>query len=192
MKKRQYQIVIGTVLGDAYVQKTGSANARIRFEHSEKQYAYILWKYEQLKNYMQDSPKKIVRHNQIFQKTYTYYRCQSHSSPELGKVREIFYTNGRKTIPDEIDHFLDNPLTLAVWYMDDGYYYHRDKIASLYIHNDDKWPLVLEALHQQFGLTPLLKEKKKGKNLQFSAADTRKLITIIQPYIIPSMEYKIN
>ena len=56
--KRQYEIILGTIMGDGYIQMTGKKNARLRFEHSEKQKDYINWKWQELKNWMQDKPKK--------------------------------------------------------------------------------------------------------------------------------------
>jgi hypothetical protein len=59
VSKKQREILIGTILGDGYLQKTGKRNARLKLEHSEKQKDYIFWKYEELKNLMQDRPKRI-------------------------------------------------------------------------------------------------------------------------------------
>jgi Ni,Fe-hydrogenase I cytochrome b subunit len=75
--KRQKEILIGTILGDGYLQKTGKRNARLKLEHSERQRDYLWWKYEQLRNLMQDKPKRIERYNPIWKRTYVYYRCQS-------------------------------------------------------------------------------------------------------------------
>lgn len=192
MTKHQKQIIIGSVLGDAYIQKTGAQNARIRFEHSDKQKEYIFWKYEKLKKYMQDKPKLIKRFNPVYKKEYLYYRCQSHSSPIFGELRKKFYKENKKIIPIDIGAVLDNPLTLAVWFMDDGYYYHRDKIAYIYLPNiDDKSLLLLiKAFQKNFNILPFLKAKKRGKNLTFPVAETKKLVKLIEPYIISSMKYK--
>ena len=51
MKQRQEDLVIGMILGDAYLQKTGKQNARLRLEHSIMQKAYLEWKISQLENY---------------------------------------------------------------------------------------------------------------------------------------------
>lgn len=194
MTKRQKQIVIGTILGDAYLQKTGKKNARLRLEHSIKQKEYIFWKYKELVKYMQNKPKKLVRYNPVFKKEYAYYRCQSHSSPIFGKLRQKFYQDSKKIIPTDIKKLLDNSLTLAVWYMDDGYYYHRDRIACIYLSKmkDENLNLLLKALKENFNLLPILKTKKKGKNLVFTVSDTQKLVKTIKDYIIPSMRYKLS
>jgi hypothetical protein len=118
VSKRQREILIGTILGDGYLQKTGKRNARLKLEHSEKQKDYIFWKYEELKNLMQDRPKRIERFNPKWGKTYVYYRCQTHSMPLLGRYKRYFYDEGgKKKVPENIEKLLRSPLSLAVWYM---------------------------------------------------------------------------
>src|SRR3989338_8118061 len=133
MNKRERSIVYGSILGDAFIQPTGKKNARIRLEHGARQKEYILWKWQELKRYMQRQPTYLDRFNPIWRKRYAYYRCQSHASPEFGKLRLLFYQDNKKIIPDAIGKILSDPLTLAVWFMDDGYYYGRDKTAYIYL-----------------------------------------------------------
>lgn len=195
MTKRERSIVIGTVLGDGFIQKTGKRNARLRLEHSANQKEYIFWKWQELRRYMQDKPKYLMRFNAIWKKTYFYYRCQSHSSPEFGKLRLIFYSDHQKQIPKTIAILLSDSLTLAVWFMDDGYYYARDKTAYIYLSkltaNDIE--RLMRVLEENFKLRPKLEIKKTGaKNLKFSVEETQKLINIIVSHVIPSMRYKIG
>jgi len=76
LTKMQREIVIGLLLGDAFMQKTGSRNARLRLEHSAGQKEYIFWKHKVLSNLMQAKPKFIRRYNPHWKKSYNYYRCQ--------------------------------------------------------------------------------------------------------------------
>src|SRR3990167_10343837 len=113
--KKQREVLIGLVLGDGFLQATGKTNARLRLEHSAKQKSYLEWKYEVLKNFMQAPPKHIERVNPVWQRTYEYYRCQTHASPYLGKLRRLFYNGNRKVIPENIQSLLKAPQSLAVW-----------------------------------------------------------------------------
>lgn len=195
MTERERNIVIGCVLGDGFLQATGKRNARLRLEHSLKQKAYIEWKWDELKRYMQDRPKRLDRFNPVWKKQYQYLRCQSHSSPQFGKLRELFYGSTGKKIPETIAKLLRAPLTLAVWFMDDGYYYGRDRTAYLYLSplatSDIQW--LLDALASNFNLHPKVERKKTGAlNLKFSAAETKLLLNLIAPHVISSMRYKIG
>lgn len=195
MIERERNIVIGCVLGDGFLQSTGRHNARLRLEHSIKQKEYLEWKWRELARYMQDRPKRLVRWNPVWKKRYEYLRCQSHSSPQFGKLRELFYRDQTRQVPDEIAKLLRSPLSLAVWFMDDGYYYTRDRVAYIYLPklSADDIRRLCQALNDDFDLHPKVERKKTGAlNLKFSAAETKKLIKIIAPHIIKSMRYKIG
>jgi hypothetical protein len=194
VSKKQKEILIGLVLGDAYLQKTGKRNARLRLEHSTKQKDYIFWKWDSLANLMQDRPKKLERFNPVFKKKHAYYRCQSYASPVFGKLRRWFYDEKGKKIPENFKTIFKAALSLAIWYMDDGYYYDRDQSVYIYIPRfaPASLELLLNALAQNFGLKPKVKIKKKRHFcLYFNVAETKKLLQIIKDHIIPSMQYKI-
>lgn len=194
MTKKQREIVIGCILGDAYLQKTGKHNARLRLEHSVKQKDYIFWKWEELNKYMQDKPRLIKRYNPVWKKHYQYYRCQSHSSPIFGKLKQLFYFDNIKQIPDKIEKLLSKQV-LAIWYMDDGYYYQRDKTVYIYLAKfpESQVRRLIKTLRNNFGLNPKLEIKKtRNLSLKFSVKEAEKLIKIIKPYIIPSMAYKMR
>ena len=194
MKSRQKDVVIGMILGDAYLQKTGKQNARLRLEHGISQKAFLEWKISLLKNYFQSKLQMLIRENTIWKKTYQYVRIQSLSSSELGKLQRIFYKDSKKIIPNDFYKIFTSQLSLAIWFMDDGYYYHRDKIAYIYIPNYDKESKqhLLSALRINFNLHPQIKQKTKGHVLIFSVSETEKLIGLIKHFIIPSMQYKIS
>lgn len=193
MLKRQREILYGIVLGDGFLQKTGKRNARLRLEHSSKQKDYIFWKYHELKNFFQCEPKLITRRNPVFKRTYSYYRCQSNSSPIFGKMRRKFYEGSRKCIPENISVYLKTPLTLAVWYMDDGYYYERDKCSYIYLpaYPENELNLLVKTLRKNFDLrAKVLIKKIRYPCLYFGVDETKKLMRIISGEIIDTMRYK--
>lgn len=192
----QKAIVYGLVLGDGYVQSTGKKNARLRIEHSVKQTAYVNWKYKQLENLFAHKPKKVVRKHPSNQQSYSYLRLQSHSSPWFGKLRQQFYANNKKIIPDSISTYISSPLSLAVWYMDDGYYYQRDKSAHIYLPAFGKGDIskLIKALKEKHNLNPgwYCRPDKKSCQLNFTGKNKDKLFTLISPYIIEELKYKIS
>ena len=193
--KVQRLVLIGTLLGDAYIQPVGKRNARLRLEHSIHQKDYIFWKWEVFKNYMQSRPKLIKRYNPRWKKWYSYYRCQSHSSPIFAKYRRLFYEDNRKRIPQNIKTLLKAPLTLAVWFMDDGYFYKRNKHIFIYLpkYKFEEIELLRRALKENFGLQAKYKEKKKGaeRYLWFDKTESEKLLRIIEPHLLPSFKSKL-
>jgi hypothetical protein len=188
----QKDILIGTILGDAYLQKTGEKNARLRLEHGGNQKEYLLWKVQQLKQFFQGRQKYLERMHPLTRRTYTYWRHQSQSTPLLGKFRKIFYQGGRKIIPKEIKKFL-TPRSIAVWYMDDGYYYQRDKCSYIYLGNITKAEagVLKQAFAERFDISVYVWRKKKGFALYFSRKEAQKLKILIQNYILEQFIYKL-
>lgn len=193
MNSRKKAILVGMILGDAYLQKTGRKNARLRLEHSEKQKEYLFWKGSQFPELFQGKPSRLVRFNPVYRKEYSYFRWQSNASPEIGKFRRIFYPDNQKIIPKELPKLFVSPLSLAVWFMDDGYYYHRDRMAYLYIpkYRQEELEILVKALKSNFSLETKVKIKKSGNMvLVFNVKETQKLLSLIEPFIIPSLSYK--
>lgn len=194
LTKRQVKILLGTLVGDGYLQSLSKRTARLRIEHSLKQKFYVWWKYRQFQNIMQDKPEILERENPIFSKAYHYCRCQTLTLPELKEFHTLFYKGRRKIISRELKKLFISPLSLAVWYMDDGYYYRRDKTAYIYLSNYSRRELQLlqEILQENFGLDSHLYRKKKGYCFYFPVKDTKKLITLVRPYILEKFRYKIS
>ena len=192
LSREQKSILFGIILGDGYLQKTGKKNARLRLEHGGKQKEYLLWKVKRLGKLFQGKPKYLERVHPISKRRYSYWRHQSQSTPYLRKLREIFYPDGKKRIPEDLERYL-TPMTLAVWYMDDGYYYSRDRCSYLYLGNVSRKEaeIVAQTFFRKFNISSRVKQKKKGYAIYFSPRETQKLKNLIKDYILPQFNYKL-
>jgi len=193
ISQRQKQILYGTVLGDGYLQKTGKENARLRLEHGQKQKEYLFWKVNQFKKLFQGKPVYLERIHPKTKKKYGYWRYQSQSTPYLGKLRKTFYPQDKKKIPEDIINYL-SPQTLAVWYMDDGYFSQRDNSSYLYLGRVDREEAVnaSQAILDSFNLpNTILDKKEKGYVIYFSPKIVIKLKKLIKKYMISQFDYKL-
>lgn len=193
LTSRQKAIIVGSILGDAYVQKTGEKNARLRLEHGFRQKEYLFWKAEELKRLFQGKPAFVRRRHPLTGKVYKYWRWQSNSTPILGRLRKIFYQNGKKIIPENLSKLLTSKLALSVWYMDDGYYYVRDRCAYIYLGNvtNNEADIASQTLEKNFGLETQVRKKKKGFVLYFSPQEVIKLKHLVEKHLLPLFNYKI-
>lgn len=194
LSKKQKSALIGMILGDGYLQKTGEKNSRLRLEHSLKQEEYLLWKVSLLPELFQGKPEILQRVHPITKKTYSYIRHQSNSSPELGKLQKLFYPDGRKKIPENLSGLIRSDISLAIWYLDDGYYYQKDNSMYLYLGKVSKKEaqIASKAILEKFGIqNSILDKKNKGFVLYFSPKEIPKLKLIVEKYIMPSMAYKL-
>ena len=192
LSREQKSILFGIILGDGYLQKTGKKNARLRLEHGGDQKEYLLWKANKLEKFFQGKAKYLERIHPISKRRYSYWRHQSQSTPYLGKLRNIFYPDGKKKIPEDLEKYL-TPLMLAVWYMDDGYYYLRDRCSYLYLGNvsQGEAEIVAQVLSKKFDIVTRIKQKKKGYAIYFSPKETQKLKNLIKNHILHQFNYKL-
>lgn len=193
LNKIQKAALIGMILGDGYLQKTGSKNARLRLEHRGDHREYLLWKVHWLPQLFQGAVRHLDRIHPLTKRTYHYIRHQSNSSPLLGKLRRIFYPSGKKHIPKNLEDFLISEIALAIWYFDDGYYSRRDNSIYLYLGrvSREETETAREAIRKRFGIdSKILDKRKKGFVLYFSPTKVPLFISKIASYRIPVMLYK--
>lgn len=113
LNDKQIKVLIGSMLGDgSLVANSWKKHYRLKLQQSNKQKAYLFWKYEIFKEFTLSSPK--------YEKTTNSWGFRTISHPEFTVFRKLFYPDGRKTIPRNIEELLKDPLSLAIWYMDDG------------------------------------------------------------------------
>ena len=182
------------ILGDGYLQPTGKNNARLRLEQKASHADYLEWKMKLLPKLFQGGVEFLERIHPITKKTYHYARKQSNATPILGKLREIFYPNGKKQIPINLEKFLRDEIAFAIWFYDDGYYYPRDKCSYIYLGNvsEKEANIASKAVDRKFGIkNKILDKKNKGFVIYFSREESKKIKTIVEKYYVPIMAYKI-
>ncbi|MEO8637698.1 MAG: hypothetical protein ABI430_02240 [Candidatus Taylorbacteria bacterium] len=196
LTERQESILLGTILGDGYLQKTGLKNARLRLEHGDAQKEYLIWKAKQFPKLFLGKPICLERLHPKTNHVYKYCRWQSNSTPILGKWHSLFYINGKKCLPASLVEMLRQPLALAVWYMDDGSFYqnNHNRYSMIYLGRVslNEANFASEAISQNFNLHPKVYDKKnKGYALFFPVTETKKLHDLIRPYVHPIFNYKL-
>lgn len=194
LTKKQKSAIIGMVLGDGYLQKTGKKNARLRLEHKAEHHDYLTWKINLLPNFFQGKLKISERIHPITRKIYRYARHQSNASPYLGKIRVLFYLDNKKRIPENLEKWLRDDIAFVIWYYDDGYYYRRDRCCYLYLGRVSKKEaeIASAAIKNKFNLpNRILDKKQKGFVIYFSPSEREKIKKIVEKYSVPIMAYKI-
>ena len=109
--QRQQDIIVGNILGDGYLDPKGEIT-RLCLKQSQEKREYIFWLYQELQNICKSPPKQRKDNKQWYVNT--------RYSHEFTHLRMLFYQDGIKIIPKNITSFFQNPLSLAVWFMDDG------------------------------------------------------------------------
>ena len=178
LSERQREILIGCVLGDAYISPLG----KIRIEHSVKQRAYIEWKYQELRSLCYPAqPREIVH---VLRTGKEYLSAFFLLRQYFRAWRAIFY-DGKKIFPRDLQV---TPLSLAVWYMDDGCWTGKKAVISAESFGGVYRGYMQEALLRQHGIETVV--GKNGK-LIIRKKSHDKFFALIAPHIVPFMEYKL-
>ena len=192
LTSRQRQILVGSLLGDAHLEsryKLGCATLRI--EHSYKQKEYVDWLHNEFKKWVRTSPRKKTRWS--WGKKQDKYIFMTYGHKILGEFREIFYKNRKKIIPENLEYYL-TPLSLAIWYMDDGSIKsnkHRGMFLNTQAFNVLDVEKLQKILEKKFSTKTVTRKDKNGLQIYILGKSAENFMRLIRSYIIPSMEYKI-
>lgn len=192
LSDRQRAIIVGSMLGDGMLEKRWRY-PRLRFGHGLVQKEYLFWKYNEFQNLTSSQPTLVNTWHKKMAQRYQSLHFGTRAMPELMEYWNAFYADGCKMIPKNIGELLIDPLSLAVWFMDDGY--KRNDCNALRLNTDSfsgeeqkQLQLVLE---KNFGIMSTIHRKGKYWNLYIPRASAYRFVQIVRPYIIPSISYKI-
>ena len=182
LSDRQTQILIGSLLGDAYIHPLG----KICFEQSTLQKEYILWKYAEFKNLAYPKIAQVTRLDKRSQSQT--FSCRFFLRQIFRPWRNIWYLDGHKRLPIDLEKWF-TPLTLAVWYMDDG---HLEKdIVPLFASESftkEESIVLSNLMYKKWQLKSYVNNNHRIRLCRESA---RHFIELIEHYVVPSMRYKI-
>lgn len=193
------QIIVGSVLGDGSLSPLTKRNkcSTLDISQQKSKLPYLRWLYNQLANRFELNP---ITQKKGFE---NQYRFKSKPSKILGTFRSKFYdtSTGRKIIPGDIGELLKNPLSLAVWYMDDGtldkrYKYHLNSSIATNCFSFEECYLLSEVLDKNFKLkTSVNKTTMRGKvypRIYFRSECMNDFVKIVKPYIHSVFNYKLG
>jgi hypothetical protein len=187
----QKEILIGVLLGDGYIEPKDSRYYRLQLKQAERKKEYVFWLYNHFTNLVRTAPKQRPD-------TLQWY-FSTRSLPELKEWQQLFYKERRKIVPKNIIEMLVSPVSLAVWYMDDGSMDYREKSHYSFTLSTDSFTiqevgLLQKALLDNFGIsssiqTPSSRGKKYTK-LYIGKKSRELFVKIIAPHILPCFAYK--
>ena len=187
-------IIIGSILGDGTIYPINNKKSEsiLEYKYDDKYFSYLRWIHEKLKP---------LRVGEIKPHTgFHQHRFRSLPDKEIGSLRKIFYPNGKKIVPYNIKTLLVDPLSLAVWYMDDGCLDFRIKehcnaTLATYCFSWIECVLLQKTLQENFDIiVSIHKNTMRGKvyyRLYVVSQSMSRFIRLIQHFILPCFQYKI-
>ena len=186
------QVLLGKLLGDGYL-RTIKHSAAVEFGHKEEHREYLNWTLRALGGYGEAASvfKRISGYgsNIVGSRTlFSPFILQKFNS--FAEVR-----GGLKRLSRWVVEEL-TPISLAVFYMDDGSLAHhsgQEDRALLHVCDFDKvsCELILEGL-AKFGIVGVYYQDNEGYNrIRLNAEEAEKLFLLIAPYVPTIMQYKL-
>ncbi len=192
----QWQVVLGGLMGDGALSPTRSGyGARFRWGHGAKQVEYGDWKASLFAN--------VTVSRSTNAKGAVFHDVQP--MPELAELRQAVYLAGHKVLSYDYIKQL-SPLSLAIWYMDDGSFTSRSKgLQARTANGSGRAEICVQAfspesrvrlrdhLADTWGIEATLSQRgaRRQAVLTFATAETAKLHALIAPFVHPSMAYKL-
>ncbi len=194
LSHQQWEVVLGGLMGDGALSPSRSGHAaRFRFGHGVKQTTYADWKASMFSNI--GSSRSTNERGTV---------C--HDLPplvELAELRHAVYIAGKKVFNEEYLKAL-TPLSIAIWYMDDGSFAVRAKgMQDRTRDGSGRSEICVEAMEpgtrqrlaehmrDTWGIEPRLVDRASKAVLVFPKDETAKLHALVAPYVHASMQYKL-
>lgn len=175
LTRTQRSIIIGSLLGDGAMRC--KVNALLEINHTFEQKFYVDWKYQHLANLVA-TPPQVRKGNGA----RIAYRFTTLSLPELTPYYLWFYSGGRKTVPKDLA--LD-PLSLAVWFMDDGCKSYRALYLNTQAFDPDSQQKLVGFLRDRWRIKATLNRDKQYFRIRIAVESVPKLKLVTLPYMLP-------
>ena len=188
----QLDILTGLMLGDGHLEFDGYRGARLQVKQSEEKKEYVFWLYSQFADITRTPPQQRRDTRQWYFGTRFF--------ENLEDLRRIFYTNRKKILPPNITELIKSPLTLAVWFMDDGGLDYRAKSHYAYHIATDSFTesevrKLQTILLKRFGITAKtylsLCRGKRYPKLYVGREGRDRFTETVAPHLLSCFRYKL-
>ena len=192
LSTEQLNILTGLMLGDGNLEFNGYRGARLQVKQSEKKREYVFWLHSQFADITRTPPQQRLDTKQWYFGTRFF--------ENLEEIRRTFYNDHKKVLPPNISELLYSPLTLAVWFMDDGRLDYREKSHYAYHIATDSFSesevkLLQSILLERFGIAAKaylsLCRGKLYPKLYIGKEGRDRFTEIVAPHLLSCFEYKL-
>jgi len=195
LSKQDRDLLIAMSIGDGHINSYG----QLSINHCEKQEDYLRYKANLLKKILYSDVRRSKIYHKQCKKDIVQFHLSSRRVKFLKVLRKVLYPNNKKTITRK----LLNRVTeqgLAIWWMDDGnrnIQYRNGKIKYIMYRlytcvTKELNRMILDWFKEKWDLNGYICKHGNQFIICFGSSEGKKLSNIIRPYIIDSMQYKIN
>lgn len=189
-------LIYGSLLGNGHAEKRPKGNGtRITFYQESSHVEYLLYIHKLLAElgYSSKTIPTISTRLGKGGKVRKIIRCRTWSYSSFNWIHDLWYKNNIKRVPYNLEQYL-TPLALAIWIMDDGTKSGKSLKFSTNCFTYEDCTKLINILYKKYNLKSSI--NSAGPPNQYVIYIWKEsmldLIKIVEPYILPSMKYKIN
>jgi len=192
------EAAIGLLLGDASLQTQNKGKTyRIKFEWGDKNKVYLDHVFGLFDEWVLTEPHKKVRISPQGNEVINWgFQPLSHEAFNL--LAELFLDQNKKTISTDLIKNHLTPRGLAYWFSDDGGkldYNKNSKNKSVVLNTqsfkDEEVKIMSQQLVEKFNLDCEVRSNKGKKVIVIKSISYPTFLSLIDPYILPQMRYKL-
>ena len=189
LSEKQKSVLLGTLLGDGSLKLRGNYY-RLHIKHSYKQISLVRYKRKIFSN-ITNMPIRIFFQT-VKDKDYRFCEFVTLTHPEFSKYRELFYKDKKKVISQKLKQLLKSPLSLAMWFMDDGCAEYAGVSFNTQCFSLKEVRFLSQILKESFGLDSIIRKNKNGWIIYIPKNNLNKFTNIVKKYLLPDFLYKLE
>jgi hypothetical protein len=186
------ETIVGLALGDLFIRRRFKKTC-LCFKGSTIHREYLYHLYSIFAPICGSPPREIQ--SKLGAKTFGTIIFDTLTYPAFNQFHELFYKEGVKVVPANIDQFL-TPRALAYWFEDDGGADRSGYILHTNCFTLSDVNLLVSILKQKFSLDCSVHTRhdraKKPYMIYIKSCSAAKFAFLVKPYMVPSMMYKLD
>jgi hypothetical protein len=189
LSEKQKEALLGTLLGDGSLKRRGNFY-RLHVKHSYKQISLVRYEREIFSN-ITSMPIRVFS-QKVKDKDYRFCEFVTLTHPEFSAFRKIFYKRMKKVISQELKKLLSGPLSLAVWFMDDGSADYAGVVFNTQCFCLKEVKFLSRLLKENFGLDSTIRRNKNGWIIYIPKNNLNKFTNIVKKHMLSDFLYKLK
>ncbi len=191
LTKHQYEILIGSLLGDGRLEcRSLQGSARFRVHHADSQQDLLFWKYSVFEDLVCREPWHTDWYDKRYDRLYRSWFFHTKTSLVFAATHQRFYLQNVKHVPVDIVRDL-TPLALAVWIADDGCRSHDSVILNTQSFTFEEQKRLLDAFEKRYRVEGSINRDRRNFRLRFNLVNATRLGRIVQSQEIPTLKEKL-
>lgn len=198
LSKVQWEAAIGLILGDASLQTQNKGKTyRIKFEWGDKNKVYLDHVYDLFDEWVLTEPHKKVRISPAGN-TVINWGFQTLSHEAFNPLAQLFLDLNKKSIPTDLIKNHLTPRGLAYWFADDGgkldynkNYKKKSVVLNTQSFKDEEVEIMSQQLIDKFNFDCEVRPNKGKKVIVIKSVSYSTFLSLIEPFILPEMKYKL-